>query len=140
MKYLSIFLTLLLFVSCNSEKKVTQIENQNNKQEVKTEAIQENQSTQAKMIFYEFGSTTCVPCRQMRPIMESIEKKYGAQISVVFIDVNKETEKAKSYGIRLIPTQVFVDNTGKEIHRHEGFYPEEEIDKFLQSKGLNIIK
>ena len=47
-------------------------------------------------------------------------------------------EVAKKYGIDLIPTQVFLDANGKELMRHEGFYPEEEIDKFLQSQGVNI--
>jgi thioredoxin 1 len=42
----------------------------------------------------------------------------------------------------LIPTQVFLDANGKEFFRHEGFYPEKEIDKLLQSKGIkpNNIK
>jgi len=31
---------------------------------------------------------------------------------------------------------VFLDESGKEFHRHQGFYPEVEIDKILQSKGL----
>lgn len=39
-----------------------------------------------------------------------------------------------------IPTQVFLDENGKEFHRHEGFYPEAEIDKLLQSKGLKVKK
>ena len=32
--------------------------------------------------------------------------------------------------------KVFLDENGEEFHRHEGFYPETEIDKVLQSKGL----
>lgn len=74
----------------------------------------------------------------MQPVMKSVEKKYGAQLKVVFYDVWKKEykHKSKEYNVRLIPTQVFLDERGKEIHRHEGFYPESEIDKFLQSKGL----
>ena len=34
--------------------------------------------------------------------------------------------QAKKYGIQLIPTQVFLDASGKEIMRHEGFFPEED--------------
>jgi|YNPMSStandDraft_1061717.scaffolds.fasta_scaffold00048_25 thioredoxin 1 len=140
MNYFALFFALLLFVSCNTEKKDLNIENKNSQQSSKVETKKQEKLTNAKIVFYEFGSTTCIPCRQMRPVMESIEKKYGDQINVIFVDVNKEIEKAKSYGIRIIPTQVFVDNSGNELHRHEGFYPEKEIDKFLQSKGLNIIE
>jgi thioredoxin 1 len=74
----------------------------------------------------------------MQPVMASIEKKYAGQVKVTFHDVWKDDAPAKKYGIDLIPTQVFLDTGGKELMRHQGFYPEEDIDKFLQSQGLNI--
>jgi len=90
--------------------------------------------------FIELGSVNCIPCKKMQPIMKSIEEKYGEQIKVIFYDVWKDDTKAREYGIRLIPTQVFLDKNGKEFFRHEGFYPESEIDKLLQSKGLKVVK
>ena len=100
------------------------------------------QGKKPKITFIELGSVNCIPCKKMQTVMKSIEKKYGDQIKVIFIDVWKSENKAQSekYGIKLIPTQIFQDENGKEIHRHEGYYPEKEIDKFLQSKGLKIIK
>jgi thioredoxin 1 len=88
--------------------------------------------------FVELGSVKCVPCRQMQPVMKAVEDKYGDQIKVVFYDVWKDDQKqyASKYKIRLIPTQVFLDEHGKELMRHEGFFPEEDIDEFLQSRGL----
>jgi thioredoxin 1 len=88
--------------------------------------------------FVELGSVNCVPCKAMQPVMKSVEAKYGAQIKVVFYDVWKKEQAhyAQQYKIRLIPTQVFLDETGTELMRHEGFFPEKEIDAFLQSKGL----
>lgn len=70
--------------------------------------------------------------------MENIEKKYGEQVKVIFYDVWTQEQRpyADKYGIKLIPTQVFIDENGKEFHRHEGFYPEAEIDKILKEKGL----
>ena len=96
------------------------------------------ESKAAKVTFVELGSVNCIPCKQMQPVMKSIEGKYGDQISVVFYDVWKADQKkyGKQYGISLIPTQVFLDEQGKEFHRHQGFYPEAEIDKILQLKGL----
>ncbi len=91
--------------------------------------------------FVELGSVKCIPCKAMQPVMKSIEKKYAEQIKVVFYDVWKEEQKqyADQYGIKLIPTQVFLDKNGKEFFRHEGFYPEEEIDKLLQKQGLKTL-
>lgn len=92
--------------------------------------------------FVELGSVNCIPCKQMQPIMKSIEEKYGSQIKVIFYDVWQEDQKkyAEQYDINLIPTQVFLDSKGKEFFRHEGFYPEKEIDKLLKKKGLKPLK
>lgn len=90
--------------------------------------------------FVELGSVKCVPCRQMQPVMKAIEEKYGRQVNVVFYDVWKsdQREYAEKYGIKLIPTQVFLDKDGKEFFRHEGFFPEAEIDKLFQKLGLSV--
>ena len=92
-----------------------------------------------KVTFVELGSVKCIPCRQMQPVMKSIERKYGNQIKVVFHDVWKEPRHGKKYSIRLIPTQVFLDKDKREIMRHEGFLPETKIDQFLQSRGLKVL-
>jgi thioredoxin 1 len=92
--------------------------------------------------FVELGSVKCIPCRKMQPVMKAIEDKYDDQIKVIFYDVwiSDQRKYAEEYDIRLIPTQVFLDKDGKEIFRHEGFFPEAEIDKFLQKQGLKPNK
>ncbi|MCX6168161.1 MAG: thioredoxin family protein [Ignavibacteriales bacterium] len=95
-----------------------------------------------KVTFIELGSVNCIPCKQMQPVMKAIEAKFGERVKVIFYDVWTEEQKpmAEKYGIKLIPTQVFLDEKGKEFFRHEGFYPEKEIDKLLQGKGLKVKK
>ena len=117
-----ILLSLLLFVTIP-------ISGQKKKAEDKSKPV---------VTFVELGSVNCIPCKQMQPVMKAIEEKYGTQIKVIFYDVWKADHKhyAQKYGVRLIPTQVFLDADGKEFHRHEGFYPEEEISKILIGKGL----
>ena len=91
-----------------------------------------------KVTFVELGSLNCIPCRQMQPVMQAVEKKYGVQLKVVFYDIwnPKQRQYAEKYGIRVIPTQVFLDSAGKEFFRHEGFYSEEQIDVLLKRQGL----
>ncbi|RMF06227.1 MAG: thioredoxin [Candidatus Neomarinimicrobiota bacterium] len=86
--------------------------------------------------FIELGSVNCIPCKKMQPVMADIEHKYGPQVKVMFYDVWKDDAPAKQYGIRLIPTQVFLDRDGREFFRHEGFLPEDDIDRLLTEKGL----
>jgi len=102
----------------------------------------QSDSIKPKVTFVELGSVNCIPCKQMQPVMNAIEEKYKDQVKVIFYDVWKDDQKkyAQQYGIKLIPTQVFLDSNGKEFHRHEGFYPESDIDKILQSKGLKPEK
>lgn len=91
-----------------------------------------------KVTFIELGSVNCIPCKKMQPVMKAIEAKYGGEVKVIFYDVWTDAHKpyAAKYGIRLIPTQVFLDERGNEFFRHEGFFPEKEIDRILREKGV----
>lgn len=88
--------------------------------------------------FVELGSVNCIPCKQMQPVMKAVEEKYTGKVIVIFYDVWTEAGKpyAEKYKIRLIPTQVFLDESGKEFFRHEGFFPLAEIEKLLKEKGI----
>ena len=92
----------------------------------------------AQVTFVELGSVKCIPCKKMQPIMKEIEKEYGGKVRVVFHDVwtSKGKPYIKKYGIRVIPTQIFLDKNGKEFHRHEGFYPKKDIVELLKTRGL----
>ncbi len=89
-----------------------------------------------KVTFIELGADRCIPCRAMQPIMREIAKEYAGKIQVVFYDVWKDPRPARKYGIQLIPTQVFIDQSGKEIFRHVGYFPKEEILQMLKEKGI----
>ena len=95
-------------------------------------------TTTQLITFVELGSVKCVPCRMMQPVMKNIEGKYGSQIKVIFHDIWNEDQKkyAREYDIQVIPTQVFLDKEGKEVFRHEGYFPESEIDALLAKHGL----
>lgn len=91
--------------------------------------------------FVELGSVSCIPCKLMKPVMAEIEKEYGNKIEVIFHDVNKERQWSSTYKIRVIPTQVFLDKNGREFYRHEGFFPKDDIMKFVDKKlGIKRAK
>ena len=86
--------------------------------------------------FIELGADRCIPCKAMQPIMKEIAAEYKGKVQVVFYDVWKDPEPGRKYGIQLIPTQVFIDRAGKEVFRHVGLFPKDEILKMLADKGL----
>jgi thioredoxin 1 len=86
----------------------------------------------------DLGSTTCVPCKMMAPILEELSREYVGQLIVEVIDVHTNRVAGDLYGIRVIPTQIFLDATGKERFRHEGFMAKEAILAKWAELGVNL--
>ncbi|MCX5754101.1 MAG: thioredoxin family protein [Candidatus Krumholzibacteria bacterium] len=127
----AVVLTIALFsaIACSQEKDTT--------------LAGKAKSTDTKdgsplVTFVEIGSVKCIPCKKMQPIMKEIEQEYAGKVKVVFYDVWTDEGKpyGKQYGIRVIPTQVFLDKDGKEYFRHEGYFPKSELVKVLKQKGV----
>jgi thioredoxin 1 len=78
-----------------------------------------------KMI--DLGADKCIPCKKMAPMLVALREDFTGQFDVVFIDVWKNRQAAVPYGIKLIPTQIFFDEDGKELFRHQGFYSRADI-------------
>lgn len=133
LKNFIVIVTLLMgsFTICTAQNM-----NQNKNKPLLSENYKAN--VNYKVTFIELGSVRCIPCQKMQPIMKSIEEKYSKDVKVVFYDVWTADGKpyAQKYNINLIPTQVFLDENGKEFFRHEGFFPEEELVKILKLKGV----
>jgi FKBP-type peptidyl-prolyl cis-trans isomerase 2 len=84
----------------------------------------------------EFGSSTCIPCKQMKPILEKLSTEYEGKLNVVIVEVYEQRELTQQYGIMAIPTQIVYDSSGKEITRHMGLWPREEIIAQLKKMGI----
>jgi thioredoxin 1 len=85
----------------------------------------------------DLGAKSCIPCKMMAPILEKLEKDYKDRAAILFLDVWKDPEQAKRFGISVIPTQIFYDKQGKEVLRHTGFMSEEAIVAQLKKMGVN---
>ena len=75
----------------------------------------------------DLGADKCIPCKMMAPILVELETEFAEVFAVQFIDVWKDPEAAKPYGLKVIPTQIFFAADGTELFRHEGFYGREDI-------------
>jgi len=88
-----------------------------------------------KPVLVDFGSNSCVPCRQLRPILKEIEKEYADKARVLVIDVYEHQDLARQYRVTLIPTLIFFDKTGKEVFRHVGAWDKASIANKLKEAG-----
>lgn len=86
----------------------------------------------------DLGSTTCVPCKMMAPILEELSREYRSQLVVEVIDVRTNRVAGDLYGIRVIPTQIFLDASGRERFRHEGFMAKDAILAKWAELGVNL--
>ena len=86
----------------------------------------------------DFGRGFCIPCKMMAPILKELQKAYEGRAAIEIIDIGDQPNRAEDYGIRAIPTQIFIDAKGKEVFRHEGFMPKEDIVAKLREMGVNL--
>jgi len=88
----------------------------------------------------ELGSDRCIPCKMMKPILADLKTEHRGSLAVVVIDVWKDRSPGDKAGIRVIPTQIFFDASGKELYRHEGFLAEEDILSKWKEFGVDLSK
>ena len=93
---------------------------------------------QGKPSLYEFGSKYCVPCKEMQKVMADLKTSHGDQVEFRLVYVDDERPLFEKYHIVLIPTQVFLDASGKEVDRHMGALPQEEVIRKM--KELKFIQ
>ena len=86
----------------------------------------------------DLGAGKCIPCRKMAPILEDLKKEYAGRMEVEFIDVWKNPDAGKAYGVEMIPTQIFYDASGKELFRHTGFFAKEDILAKWKELGVDL--
>lgn len=89
-------------------------------------------------VMVDVGAGTCIPCKLMAPILEQLKEELAGKILVQFIDLNKFPQAAQAYQIRVMPTQIFYDASGKEQFRHEGFFAKEDILAKWKEIGVDL--
>jgi thioredoxin 1 len=86
----------------------------------------------------DLGANKCIPCKMMAPILKKLTRKYEGVAAIIFIDVWEDRNQGRKFGIKSIPTQIFYDEKGKEVFRHQGFMAEEAIIAKLTEMGVPI--
>ena len=77
----------------------------------------------------DFYATWCGPCKMFGPVFEEVSKE--SNINFVKIDVDKENDIARRYGVMTIPTVILFKN-GEEVKRNIGYMSEEELIDFMK--------
>lgn len=89
-----------------------------NTQEFKTKIFDYSKEKEWKYLgdlpaIIDFYADWCGPCRIQGPILEKISKKYEGKIQVYKVDTEENPELSATFGIRSIPSLLFIPKNGK---------------------------
>jgi thioredoxin 1 len=87
----------------------------------------ENLTGKGMPLLVDIGAESCIPCKLMAPILDELKNELKGKIVVQFLNLDAYPGLAKEYKIKVKPTQIFYDVSGKELFRHEGFISKEDI-------------
>lgn len=105
--------------------------------ETQSEADFRKALTGGKPLIVDFGSNTCIPCRELRPVLQKIRRDYAGKLEVLIIDVRNHRKLASEYQVQVIPTVIFFDARGKEMFRRQGFMSEEKVKEAIAKMGVS---
>lgn len=86
----------------------------------------------------DFYADWCGPCKMLSPVLESIQKEYNGKVQIYKIDTDKQRELASTFGIRSLPTIVFVPLKG-EPQAAMGFRSKNDLETMI-SEILQVTK
>ena len=90
-----------------------------------------------KPAIVDFYADWCKPCKLIAPIMEELAEEYKGQIVIYKVNTEEQRELSRVFGIRSIPSVLFIPNEGKP-QMTQGALPKETfkqvIDEFLLGK------
>ncbi|MCM1300702.1 MAG: thioredoxin [Alistipes senegalensis] len=75
--------------------------------------------TSGKPVVIDFWAEWCGPCRMIAPIVDELAAEYGDKVVIGKCDVEENDEITAKYGVRNIPTIVFLKN-GELVDKQVG--------------------
>ena len=87
-----------------------------------------------KPVVIDFWAEWCGPCRLIAPIIAQLHEEYEGRAIVGKVDVDNNPMTARKFGIRNIPTVLFVKN-GEVVDKQVGAVPK----NIIEGKLMNLL-
>ncbi len=89
-----------------------------------------------KPAIIDFYTDWCGPCKRVAPIMEELAAEYAGQVNIYKMNTEKEREVAGIFGIRSIPSILYIPVNGQPT-MYTGAFPK---DRYIQLINENLLK
>ncbi len=83
-------------------------------------------------VMVDLWAVWCGPCRMIHPIIDELSEEYAGKALMVKLDVDNNRETAMKYGIRNIPTVLFIKN-GEVVDKQVGAVPKRKFEEKLKA-------
>ena len=83
----------------------------------------------------DFYADWCGPCKMVAPILEELAEEYGDQLVIYKVDTEVEMELAQVFGIRSIPTFLFIPSEGQPMMQ-PGAFPKATFKQVIEQELL----
>lgn len=82
-------------------------------------------------VVLDFSATWCGPCKRIAPIIAELAEEYDGRVIVGKCDVDDNEELTTRYGIRNVPTVLFIKG-GEVVNKHVGAAPKGDFVKLIE--------
>jgi thioredoxin 1 len=86
-------------------------------------------------VLIDFYADWCSPCKMVAPILEDLSKEYEGRLAIYKVDTEVETELASVFGIRSIPTFLFIPVEGDPMMQ-PGALPKKAFQQIIEERLL----
>lgn len=84
----------------------------------------------------DFYADWCGPCKMVAPVLEELSNEYAGKINIYKIDTEAEQELAAAFGIRSIPSLLFIPKEGQP-QMAMGALPKESLKEVIENVLLS---
>ena len=89
-----------------------------------------------KPAIIDFYALWCGPCKMLAPVLDELAQEYDGKVYIYKVDTEVEEELSQAFGIRSIPTMLFVPMNGQPMMT-QGALPKTEIEKMIEQRLLS---
>ncbi len=89
--------------------------------------------TGGRPMIVDFSADWCQPCQDLKPIFANLKNDFIGRIDCVIVNTDENKDIAKKYGIKNIPTLLFLTEKGEIKKQTTGYIPRDSINNIIDS-------